>query len=59
MILMITLFVRVGQTTAQSFDALRKQFPDEKAVLLNRTLDYSINVKNGKPYVESHELEQI
>ena len=44
---------------AQSFELIRKQFPDEKAVMLNRTLEYNIDLKNGQPYVESHDLEQI
>src|ERR1700761_5268658 len=43
----------------QTFDAIRKQFPDEKAVLLNRTLEYNIDLKDGKPNVESHEVQQI
>jgi hypothetical protein len=48
-----------GILKAQSFDSIRKQFPDEKAVLLNRTLEYNIDLKDGQPYVESHELQQI
>lgn len=44
---------------AQSFDTLRRKFPDEKAVMLNKTLEYNITVKNGAPFVESHEVEQI
>jgi hypothetical protein len=52
-----TLFSNILR--AQSFELIRKQFPDEKAVMLNRTLEYSIDLKNGQPYVESHDLEQI
>lgn len=44
---------------AQTFDDLRKQFPDEKAVLLNRSLEYNINLKDGQPNVNSHEVQQI
>jgi hypothetical protein len=44
---------------AQDFETIRKQFPDEKAILLNRTLQYSIGIKNGEPHVESNELQQI
>ncbi|MDR3693513.1 DUF3857 domain-containing protein [Mucilaginibacter sp.] len=44
---------------AQSFETIRKQFPDEKAVMLNRTLEYNIDLKNGQPNVESHEQQQI
>src|SRR5258707_13199762 len=45
--------------SAQTFESIRKQFPDEKAVMLNRTLEYNINLKNGQPYVESNEVQQI
>ncbi|WP_295673320.1 DUF3857 domain-containing protein [uncultured Mucilaginibacter sp.] len=45
--------------SAQSFETIRKQFPDEKAVMLNRTLEYNIDLKNGRPNVESHEQQQI
>ncbi|MFC0518712.1 DUF3857 domain-containing protein [Mucilaginibacter angelicae] len=48
-----------GVLKAQSFDVLRKQFPDEKAVLLNRVYEYNIDLKNGEPYVTSKELQQI
>jgi hypothetical protein len=57
--LFIYFFLLSDSSNAQSFEAIRKQFPDEKAVLLNRTLEYSINLKDGQPYVESHELQQI
>jgi hypothetical protein len=50
------LFTRVH---AQNFESLQKQFPGEKAVMLNKSLQYNINIKNGQPYVESHELQQI
>ncbi|HEY9000113.1 MAG TPA: DUF3857 domain-containing protein [Mucilaginibacter sp.] len=43
----------------QTFESIRKQFPDEKAVLLNRALEYNISVKDDKPYVESKETQQI
>lgn len=49
----------VSTAKAQDFETLRKQFPDEKAVLLNRVFEYNINLKNGVPHVESRELQQI
>jgi transglutaminase-like putative cysteine protease len=55
----ICLFLVTGKLKAQTFDELRKQFPDEKAVLLNRNLEYTINLKDGQPHVESHEMQQI
>ncbi|WP_162847055.1 DUF3857 domain-containing protein [Mucilaginibacter gracilis] len=57
--LTICFSFQLGGLKAQTLDALLKQYPDEKAVLLNRTLDYTISLKNGQPYVESHELQQI
>jgi transglutaminase-like putative cysteine protease len=47
------------KASGQSFDAIRKQFPSEIAVMLNRTFEYNINMKDGAPYVESHEVQQI
>lgn len=43
----------------QTFESIRKQFPDEKAVLLSRSLEYNITLKEDKPYVESKETQQI
>jgi hypothetical protein len=44
---------------AQNLESIRKQFPDEKAVLLNKTLEYTIDIKDNQPKVESKETEQI
>jgi transglutaminase-like putative cysteine protease len=44
---------------AQNIDSLRKQFPNEKAVAFNRSIDYNISLKDGVPYVESHEFQQM
>jgi len=44
---------------AQNLESIRKQFPDEKAVLLNKTLEYTIDIKDNQPKVESQETEQI
>ena len=44
---------------AQDLDSIRKQYPGEKAVLLKRTLEYNIDLKNGEPYVESNEVQQM
>lgn len=52
-------FVIPGILKAQSVDELRKQYPDEKAVFLNKTIEYTITLKNGQPNVESHEIQQI
>ena len=44
---------------AQSLDEIKKLFPQEHAVMLNRSLHYKISIRNGQPYVESNETEQI
>ncbi|WP_426667687.1 DUF3857 domain-containing protein [Mucilaginibacter sp. McL0603] len=55
----VSLSLTGNSANGQTFESIRKQFPDEKAVLLNRTLEYNIDLKEGKPYVESHEVQQI
>src|SRR5258708_23879973 len=55
----IGLCLSGNNSNGQNFESMRKRFPDEKAVLLNRTLEYNIDLKDGKPYVESHEVQQI
>jgi len=53
------LFLCGRAANAQTFDEIRKLYPDEKAVFLNRVLKYNISLKDGKPYVESSENQQI
>jgi len=48
-----------GNLSAQSLEDLKKQFPNNHAVLLNKALHYKISVKENQPYVESEEFEQI
>jgi len=54
----IMLFIS-PRLSAQSFEDLKKQFPNDHAVLLNKTLHYKISVHGKEPFVESEELEQI
>ena len=57
---LFALSLLIGRAAhAQNFDEIRKQFPDEKAVMLNRSFEYNISLKNDAPYVESSELQQI
>lgn len=44
---------------AQSVEEISKQFPGDKAVMLNKVLEYSIVVKDGQPVVDSHSIQQI
>ena len=55
----ICLILQQSNLKAQTTAELRKQFPDEKAVLLNRTLSYTIDTKDGLPNVVSNEADQI
>jgi hypothetical protein len=58
LLLLICFVLPFNSLRAQSLDSLRRQFPDEKAVMLNNSIEYSISLKEGKPYVESNELQQ-
>ena len=44
---------------AQNMDELRKLYPSEKAVFLEKVVDYTFVLKDDKPYVESKEKESI
>jgi len=44
---------------AQDLDSIRKEFPNEKAVMLNHVYEYNISLKDNQPYVESDETQQI
>src|ERR1700679_756984 len=59
LVLLVCFFLPFNTLKAQSLDDLRKQFPSEQAVLLNKTLEYNIDLKAGQPIVDSHENEQI
>ena len=43
---------------AQNLDELQRTFPGEKAVMLNKSLEYTIQLKDGLPHVESQEIRQ-
>jgi len=44
---------------AQDIEAIRKTYPGENAVVLHKMMHYLIKVKDGQPYVESHETEKL
>jgi len=54
---LLTLYVCGAK--AQSLDELRKQYPDDKAIMLSKTLEYNISVKDSQLNVESKESQQI
>ena len=53
------LLLPLTKINAQNLDSLRKQFPNERAVMLNHVYEYAISMKNNQPYVESNETQQI
>src|SRR6185503_5836567 len=53
------LILFFNSVKAQSLDSIRREFPNEKAVMLNHIYEYNINLKNNQPYVESEETQQI
>jgi len=55
----LCLILPFDTLSAQSLDSIRKQFPNEKAVMLNHQYQYNISMKDGQPYVESNETQQI
>jgi len=47
------------QVSAQHMDEIKKQYPQENAVVLANKLHYNISVVDGQPHIESDETEQI
>ena len=48
-----------GLLQAQNTEEIKAKFPGEEAVVLNHSVAYQVKVKEGQPYVESRELEQL
>ena len=48
-----------GLAHAQNTEEIKAKFPGEEAVVLNHSVAYQVKIKEGQPYVESKELEQI
>jgi transglutaminase-like putative cysteine protease len=46
-------------TQAQDIEEIRKKYPGENAVVLNQSMHYKIEVRNGQPYVESRNSEKL
>lgn len=57
--LLLTLLLLPLMAAAQNMEDLKKKFPGEEAVMLNHTRQYRISIKNGEPYVESRENQQL
>ncbi|WP_182921346.1 DUF3857 domain-containing protein [Pedobacter planticolens] len=59
LIIFLTLSFSIFSLKAQNMDELRKQYPSEKAVFVDKLVDYTFVLKEDKPYVESREKESI
>ena len=44
---------------AQNVEELKKRFPGDEAVMLHSSAQYKIRIKDGQPYVESKENQQL
>ena len=62
---LITILIASGisiffgtRTSAQKLEDLQRSYPGEKAVMLVKSLEYNIQLKDGMPYVESQENRQ-
>ncbi|WP_165501791.1 transglutaminase domain-containing protein [Pedobacter frigiditerrae] len=58
-IVLLLLSFSILSLKAQDMDELRKQYPGEKAVFVDKLVDYTFTLKEDKPYVESREKESI
>lgn len=54
----ISLLAQV-QAIAQTTEEIKKRYPDEQAVLLNASAHYTMQLKEGAPYIESREKQQL
>jgi transglutaminase-like putative cysteine protease len=58
-IFFLAFSLSVFSLKAQNFEEIRKQYPSEKAVFVDKLVDYTFVLKDDKPYVESREKESI
>lgn len=56
---LVAVFFITLAVSAQQVEELKKKYPGEEAVMLNSTTRYKISIKDGAPYVESKETEQL
>ena len=57
--LIICIFSFLAEGFGQRVDEIKRQFPQEHAVVLSNKLHYNISIADGKPHIESDETEQI
>jgi hypothetical protein len=58
-LLLATTLVIAHAVVAQNVDELKRQYPGEQAVMLHSSAQYKIRIREGVPYVESKESQQL
>ena len=58
-IILMALLALSTAVAAQKVDELKSKYPGQDAVVLNNTTQYKITIRDGEPYVESKENEQL
>jgi transglutaminase-like putative cysteine protease len=58
-LLILSIFAFPPNGFGQRFEEIKKQFPEDHAVVLANKLHYDISIVEGKPHIESEEIEQI
>lgn len=58
-IVFLLLSIIVCSSKAQNIEEIRKQYPSEMAVFVDKLVDYTFVIKDDKPYIESREKERI
>jgi hypothetical protein len=58
-VLFLFIFSLPTSGFGQRFDEIKKQYPQDHAVVLANKLHYDISIREGKPHIESEETEQI
>jgi hypothetical protein len=54
-----TTLVITHAAAAQQVDELKRRYPGDEAVMLHSSAEYRIRIKDGEPYVESRESQQL
>jgi hypothetical protein len=58
-LLFATTLALAHAAVAQNVDELKRQYPGEQAVMLKSSAQYKIRIRDGVPYVESKESQQL
>jgi hypothetical protein len=59
LIISAVLIASLTTVSAQNIDEIKSRYPGENAVVLRRQVQYDLQLKDGAPYVESRESQQL